>query len=71
MSNPVSWTEIDCLSKIIALVESRMVGTRECYDEISSLLICPVNLKESGKPLCNVVNNELSEKREITHDYGS
>lgn len=38
---PVSWCEVDCFSKIVSLVETRVVGAGECDHKLASVLIRP------------------------------
>lgn len=43
-TDPVSSTEVHSFSKVVALVKSRVIGTRKCHNKLSSTLIGPVHL---------------------------
>ncbi len=42
---PVCSAEVDCLSKVEALVETTVIGPRKGNDKLSSTLVCTVDLK--------------------------
>lgn len=46
MTHPVSSTEVYCFSKVIALVETTVVGSREGNDKLSSTLVGSDNLQK-------------------------
>lgn len=43
---PVHGAEVDCLSKVEALIEAAVVSSGKRDDELSSTLVCSVNLKD-------------------------
>lgn len=44
---PVHSAEVDRLSKVEALIEATVVGSRKRDDKLTSTLVCSVNLKDS------------------------
>jgi len=44
-SHPIRWTEVNSLSKIIALVKSSMISSWEGDYKLSGTLFCPHHLK--------------------------
>ena len=40
-TNPIRCAEVDCLSKVVTLVEPRVVGPAEGYDILARMLACP------------------------------
>ena len=40
-TNPIRRAEVDCLSKVVTLVEPGVVGPGEGYDKLARMLVCP------------------------------
>lgn len=40
---PISWSEVNRFSEVVALIEASVVSTRECDDKFSGFLIGSAN----------------------------
>ena len=57
-TDPVCRAKINSLRKVVAVVESRMVGSGESHHKFSCVLICPEDLKNKHGKKCKDLHNK-------------